>query len=390
MKKRILFIMLALVLALSVGIMGCNGGQQEEEEEEEEEEPRTVITLDFATFWPSGDFQPKDGEVNWMQVLSDRVLAETDDYELEWVTAYSKHPANDLWPGVVGGTYDCITSGPGYCAGTMSLWEGTEYGATGLCRKNALTMSMALKSLYEESTALQEQVLGTGVVPMYFWSVGPGYFLMTEGNHVETLADLAALPHPIRAATPGSDATIKALGAESLYCPMSAALENFEAGLLAGILCPTDTPKGFGLGAYVRTGTFAPFSYGFVFMNVMNKDTYDGLPAEVRAIFDEVNDAWTEYSGKLRTWGEYDGIEYCNDEVAGFFIYDLATEDPTEYAAWEDACAQLVPDWIAAEDSTTRQEIIDRFVYWDNYYCTTEPWASWEHSWPTKPPVPSF
>ena len=38
MKKRILFIMLALVLALSVGIIGCNGGQQEEEESGVEDE----------------------------------------------------------------------------------------------------------------------------------------------------------------------------------------------------------------------------------------------------------------------------------------------------------------------------------------------------------------
>ena len=37
MKKRILFIALAVVLALSIGLIGCNGGQQEEEEEEEEE-----------------------------------------------------------------------------------------------------------------------------------------------------------------------------------------------------------------------------------------------------------------------------------------------------------------------------------------------------------------
>jgi len=35
-KKRILFIALALVLALSISLIACNGGQQEEEEEEEE------------------------------------------------------------------------------------------------------------------------------------------------------------------------------------------------------------------------------------------------------------------------------------------------------------------------------------------------------------------
>ena len=52
MKKRILFIALAVVLALSVGLIGCTGQQ---EEEEEEEEPTQEITLDFVTFWPSVD-----------------------------------------------------------------------------------------------------------------------------------------------------------------------------------------------------------------------------------------------------------------------------------------------------------------------------------------------
>ena len=38
MTKKVFLILLALVLALSVGLIGC-GGQQEEEEEEEEEPP---------------------------------------------------------------------------------------------------------------------------------------------------------------------------------------------------------------------------------------------------------------------------------------------------------------------------------------------------------------
>ena len=44
-KKRILFILLAMVLAISVGLIGCGNGQQEEEEEEEEEEPPPAATI---------------------------------------------------------------------------------------------------------------------------------------------------------------------------------------------------------------------------------------------------------------------------------------------------------------------------------------------------------
>jgi TRAP-type C4-dicarboxylate transport system substrate-binding protein len=144
---------------------------------------------------------------------------------------------------------------------------------------------------------------------MHLWSTGPGWFLMTLGNNVTTLADFDG--KTIRAANPASVACITALGATPGYMPMSAALEAFQAGTIDGILCPTDTPKGFGLGAYVRSATYAPFSYHFVFMKVMNTATYNGLPASVKAIVDEVNEAWPEYYGKLRTWGEYDGLQYC-------------------------------------------------------------------------------
>jgi hypothetical protein len=45
MKKRILFILLAVVLAISVGLIGCGGEQEEEEEEEEEPLPASTIVL---------------------------------------------------------------------------------------------------------------------------------------------------------------------------------------------------------------------------------------------------------------------------------------------------------------------------------------------------------
>ena len=53
MKKRILFILLAVVLALSVGLIGCGGEQEEEEEEEEEPETLKIGALLSLTGWYS-------------------------------------------------------------------------------------------------------------------------------------------------------------------------------------------------------------------------------------------------------------------------------------------------------------------------------------------------
>jgi len=54
LKKRIFFILLALVLAVSISLIGCGGGEQEEEEEEEEEAPTAVLI--GATLPETGDF----------------------------------------------------------------------------------------------------------------------------------------------------------------------------------------------------------------------------------------------------------------------------------------------------------------------------------------------
>ena len=211
MTKKILFIMLAVVFALSISLMGCGGAGQQEEEEEEEEVERTVITLDFATFWPNVDFQFNGdpelyggntgmGHTAWMNAITAEVEARTDDYTIEWNAGSAAPP--DLWSGVTSGTYDVITTGPGYTGGIMPLWEGPEYPAELPGRTNAYAMSMTLQALYDEFTPLQDQMEAAGVKVMHFWSTGPGYFLMTEGNDVRTLADLAALDDPIRAANP--------------------------------------------------------------------------------------------------------------------------------------------------------------------------------------------
>jgi TRAP-type C4-dicarboxylate transport system substrate-binding protein len=366
-KKKILFIALAAVFALSISLIGCGPTGEEEEEEVE----RTTITLDFATFWPNVDFQFNGdpalyngntgmGHTAWMNAITNLVEEETSDYTIEWNTSSAAPP--DLWTGVLAGTYDVITSGPGYTGGIMPLWEGPEYPAELPGRTNAYAMSMEIQALYDEFTPLQDEMEATGVKVMHFWSTGPGYFLMTEGNDVRTLADFTALDDPIRAANPASVVTIEALGAEALKVAMSQALEEFAAGTISGILCPTDTPKGFSLAEYIRSGTYVPSSYQFVFMKVMNPDTWDSLPSEVQAVFNEVNAAWPEYYGKLRTWGEADGLQYCYDEIEGFTMYDLPTEDPAEYAAWNDLLNPLINDWIAAENTATRQDLWDMFV----------------------------
>ena len=372
--KKISLIVLAVVLAVSMVVFAWSAPAGA---------ARKTIDLDFATFWPAGDFQVAIGHKTWMKTIADRVMAETTDYEIKWTEFFTVAPPK-LWDGVEGGTYDVITSGPGYTPGVFPLWAGPEYAGDAY-RRNAYTMSLTIQALHEQVPALQAQFDRTKTKLMHFWSTGPGYFLMVPGKGIKTQAEFSG--KTLRAANPASVACIEALGAKPLAAPMSVALERFEAKLIDGILCPTDTPKGFGLGAYVRNVVFAPFSYHFVFFKVMNKATYDGLPASVKKIFDEVNAAFPAYYGSLRTWGEADGLEYMK-KLQGYSYYDVRAENPAEYAKWVAATAGLVEKWIGGD--ATKKAVWDKFRELDKYFNTTPPYSTWNHSWPTQPGVPSW
>jgi len=370
--KRIFLIALAIVVVASMVV--TSGAQSAS--------ARTKIQLDFATFWPAGDFQAAIGHKTWMKTISDRVMAETKDYEIAWTEFYGVHPAK-LLDGVEGGTYSVGTSGPGYSPGVFPLWAGPEYPGEAY-RRNAYTMSLTIQALHDQMPELQAQFAPTRMKLMHFWSTGPGYFLLVPGKDVRTQAGFSG--KTIRAANPASVATVEALGAKPLFAPMSVALERFEAKLIDGILCPTDTPKGFGLGAYVRHVVSAPFSYHFVFFKVMNKAAYDKLPASVKKIFDEVNAVWPAYYGQLRTWGEADGLEYMK-KLQGYTFFDPRAESPAEYAKWVGATAGLIDKWIG--NDAKKKAVWNKFVELDKYYNTTPQYANWKHSWPTQPAAPT-
>jgi TRAP-type C4-dicarboxylate transport system substrate-binding protein len=243
---------------------------------------------------------------------------------------------------------------------------------------------LTLQSLYDEFSPLQKEMAAQNLKVMHFWSTGPYYFFMTPGNEVRTLSDFSG--KTIRAPSFEAVCAIEALGAEPILCPMAEAREMFETGLLHGILCPGDTPKGFGLYPYVKHCTFAPFSYQFVFMKLMNTAAWNALPAEVQTIFNEVNAAWPEYYGQLRTWGEADGLKYCEDNIQGWEYFDWR-DDPADYQAAVDATAYLIDEWIGGD--ATRQALWDKFVELDKYYANTPPYNTWTPG-DSPPLVPTF
>jgi TRAP-type C4-dicarboxylate transport system substrate-binding protein len=390
MKRMYLWMGVAVTL-VALLIIGCAGGPGPGE--------RQVITLDFITFWPSGDFQAAYGFGNYTKAITDRVEATTPNnstgYTVDWNMYYAGTVVTStIWSNVANGTYDIGTSGPGYSPGVFPLAEGMNYPGN-LTRKNAYTMSLAKAKMYETFAPLQAEITSNGLKLLNVWSVGPGYFLMCPGDNVTELANFTTpAVKNIRSATSGSNAAITALGGNPVAASMDEAKQKFTAGQLDGILCPTDTPKGFGLAEYVQSATYAPCTYDFVFFTVMNPAKWNSLPQAVKDAIDYVDAKYSSgnasYYGQLRTWGEYDGLQYCYSYYSAknetFYYYDLPAANATEYANWVAAVAPLIDTWIG--NSTTRADLWGNYTLWDNWYATNAPYSTWTTPYPTPPSPP--
>jgi TRAP-type C4-dicarboxylate transport system substrate-binding protein len=85
---------------------------------------------------------------------------------------------------------------------------------------------------------------------------------------------------------------------------MSDAYDALSKGVVQGIIGPYEPMKGWKLAEVVSCCT----EYGEAYVNanyvVMNKDKWNGLPADVKKIIDGIDNEWIEKMGRL--WDELD------------------------------------------------------------------------------------
>jgi TRAP-type mannitol/chloroaromatic compound transport system substrate-binding protein len=116
-KKRILFILLAVVLAVSLGLIGCNGEEQEEEEEPE------VYQLTIQSGYPAGDISQ-----GLLEVFADSAY-ERSDGQLD-ITVYAEPeivPLSELFLATKARTLDMLQCGGTFWGGTVPVGE-IEFG----------------------------------------------------------------------------------------------------------------------------------------------------------------------------------------------------------------------------------------------------------------------
>jgi TRAP-type transport system periplasmic protein len=341
MKSKILLLAVISLLAVSL-ISGC--GQAGEpaadgDSTDAAEETARQFTLQFATFWPAGDFQVAEGHHAWAEEISSRVAAETPhQVDFEWHYAQALLSMPELFEGTAQGVADLASTCPAYTPGLFPVTEAFEL--PGYNNDNALVSSVTMHEAWKQSEMLQEEY--SAVKIMHFWATGPGAFI--SKSPIRSADDLAGMN--IRAVG-GTIPWVAALGANPVSFGMGASYENLETGVVDGLLAPTDVLKGFRLAEVTSYITVTPPTYNIIFMKVMNWDTWNSLPPSVQQIFDEVNEKYVIEYGKLRTDHTIIGRDYAVSE----FGHEVIELDPAEYRQWVDLISPIMEEWVQKADS---------------------------------------
>jgi TRAP-type C4-dicarboxylate transport system substrate-binding protein len=137
-------------------------------------------------------------------------------------------------------------------------------------------------------------------VKVLFLTTSPPHMLFAK-KPVNNLDDLKGLK--IRS-TGTSAKVVQALGGAPVAMPMSEAYDALSKGVVQGIIGPYEPMKGFKLAEVVSHST----EYGSAYLNtnyvVMNKDKWNGLPADIQKIIGGIDEEWIEKMGRL--WDELD------------------------------------------------------------------------------------
>ncbi len=348
MKRKYLALILIVTLVFPV-LAGCT---QKAEEQAAEETPQE-FNLQFATFWPAIDFQVAEGHQAWADEISNRVAAETPHkvtFELQ--PGGVLLAANEIYDGVSEGVAHIGSTCPSYTPGFFPLTMGLEL--PGYNNDNALVASVTMHEAWKQSLELQKEYEDVKV--MFFWATGPGDFI--TNSPVKTLEDLSG--QQIRAAG-GTALAVTALGGTPVGMPMSESYVALDSGIVNGILGPTDILKGFRLAEVTRYITKTPFAYNVVFVKVMNKDTWNSLPASVQKIFDEVNENYVMEYGKLRADHTVLGQQYAINQF-GHEVFEL---EPAERDRWMERIASIPQKWVTDNNG---QEMLDLYKQLDEKY----------------------
>jgi TRAP-type C4-dicarboxylate transport system substrate-binding protein len=315
--KRLMPLFLA---GLAAGLCGCGRNEAAGPAAD-----AATITLNYANFPPASTFPCVQME-HWRAEVEKRTAGKVKVNTFPGGTLLG---AKDIFDGVIAGTADIGNFAMSYQPGRFPVSEAMDLPHFFPDAKSASRILADLIADRKPAEFEKVKVLTVFTCP-------PAVVMSTK--ELKTLADLKNLP--LRSSGTGAD-VMKRLGASPVAMPQSDVPDALQKGVVKGNVSSAEVLKDMNYAAYcpfVLKTDLCVTSFAVV----MNKATYEALPADVKQVLD----------GLYREQAEWTG--------------DYVDRHAEEALAWAKETHRLAVNALSAEDQAalraTAQPVIDDYV----------------------------
>jgi TRAP-type C4-dicarboxylate transport system substrate-binding protein len=319
MRKKHFLIFLSLAVAINVLLLIPNLSPSAYSAK--------VIRLKVAMYFPPPAFQAKVLE-EFCRELEKRTDGRV---KVDYYAGGSLLKAPAMFDGVVSGIADIGYSHVYYTAGRMPV---TEAAGLPLGYPSAWVASQALNDFYHEFKPKEFDQ-----VKVLWRNTSPNSAIATANKPIRKLEDLKGLT--IRA--PGqAGEIIKALGGTPAPTPMIEVYDALAKGVIDGEASNFETLFAFKFAEVVKyTTSVWQINNPFPFYLVMNKNSYNKLPPDIKATFDTLVGEYKERY--ILTWNAIDFVGKAFGLSKGVEIIELPS---SELPKWQAAVKPVIEDYV--------------------------------------------
>jgi TRAP-type C4-dicarboxylate transport system substrate-binding protein len=141
-----------------------------------------------------------------------------------------------------------------------------------------------------------------------------------------------------------SSKIVNALGGSAIGLPITDTYDAMSKGVIEGLVLDWGGLLNWKFGDLVKTHIQSPGVASTVaFYTVMNKDKWNSLPADIRAIIDKLDEEWIDRVSKK--WADWENMGKTELLKRGGKIVTLSKEDN---ALWIEKMKPILNDYVQA------------------------------------------
>jgi TRAP-type C4-dicarboxylate transport system substrate-binding protein len=311
------------------------------------------VTLKFHQMLPAQAPVPAMVLVPWMEKIEKESGGRIKFEHYPAMQLGGRPP--ELMDQVADGVADIIWTLPGYTPGRYSRTEVIELPFMMKDAESAARAFWKLGEKYMFDTDFKD------VKVLALFNHGPG--LIHSNKPIITPDDLRGVN--LRAPTRVTNMMVTALGANAVGMPVPAVAESLSKGVIDATILPWEVTGSIKSSELVKNHTEFPGAplYTSAFVIAMNKDVYNGLPDDLRAIIDaNSGEEFSALAGKLSQEADAGARQIAVD--LGNNIIELT---PEQIDVWKAAAAPTEAAWLAemnAAGITEAQQMLDDARTW--------------------------